>query len=355
MDKYSIKETHLQMLSDYRKQLWQKPRLKHLFFELTERCNERCLHCGTYCGEQKVPELTAQQFMQVLDEVKQNFDPLPMLCITGGEPLLKKDFFELLGYAHQLGFQWGMTSNGTLITKEIARKLKEVGMGTISISIDGPKEYHDAFRRTPGGYDKAVQAVKNLLEYDFRTVQVTTVITRKNIDTLDEMFALMEELDLDSWRVVNIEPIGRALQLDGYTLEPEDYRKMLEFIRSKRREGYPVTYGCTHYLGTEYEAEVRKWYYICNAGVYSASILSNGDITACLDIERRPETIQGNILTDHFTDVWNNRFALFRQSLAEKNDNCRNCSSRSFCEGGSYHSWNYDENCPMVCFKDILF
>ncbi len=350
-----IKDKHLKMLSDYRQKLWKAPRLRYFFLELTMRCNERCLHCGSYCGEKNSEEISVQKLMEVLDDVKQNFDPLPMLCITGGEPLLRKEFFEIMAYAKKLGFKWGMTSNGTLITDEVARKLKEVGMSTISISIDGPKEYHDKFRQTPGGYDKAVAAVKNLLKYDFKAVQVTTVVTKKNIDSLDEMFSLMEELDVDSWRVINIEPMGRALRLDGYTLDAEDYRRMFEFIRSKRREGYPVTYGCSHYLGKDYEAEVRKWYYLCNAGVYTASILANGDIVACLDIERRPETIQGNVMTDSFTDVWNNRFQLFRSSLAEKNEKCRNCTSRYFCEGGSYHSWNYDKNQPMVCFKDILF
>lgn len=349
------KYEHLQMLYEYRKKLRKEPLLKFLFFELTMRCNERCMHCGSYCGDVKADELPVQAYYELLDKVKRDFKPLPMLCITGGEPLLRKEFFDIMTYANNLGYRWGMTSNATLITDDVAKRLKETGMKTISVSLDGMEETHDSFRRTKGGWKKAVEGIKNLLKYDFQTVQVTSVITKKNIGELDSLFSLMEELDVDSWRVINIEPIGRALQLDGYALEPEDYRRLMEFIRSKRKEGYPVTYGCTHYLGLDYEREVRDWYFICNAGVYTASIMANGDIGSCLDVERRQETIQGNVLKDDFTDVWKNRFEIFRRPLSELNERCGRCESRYFCQGGAYHSWDYDNNKPMVCFKDILF
>ena len=355
-DRLLTKTRHMTQLYEYKQELRQKPQLRRLFLELTMRCNESCLHCGSHCGEEAAPpELPVEEYYKLLDKVKGDFPKLPMLCITGGEPLLRKEFFDILGYAHSLGFRWGMTSNGTLITKDVAKKLKEAGMATISVSIDGLEETHDAFRRTKGGFRRAVAGIKNLLEEGFQTVQVTTVVTRKSLPQLDALFDLMQELDVDEWRVINIEPIGRALELDGYALEPEEYRQMFEYIRNKRQEGWPVMYGCSHYLGLDLEREVRDWYFLCNAGVYTASIMANGDIAACLDIERRPETIQGNILRDDFTQVWNEGFKIFRTPLAEKNEKCRTCDSRMFCGGGAFHSWDYDKNEPMVCFKDILF
>ena len=350
-----IKTDHLKALHEYKKKLRKSPELKFLFFELTMRCNERCRHCGSYCGDVTSEELSPEVYYRLMEQVKERYKKLPMLCITGGEPLLRKELFEIMSYAHKLGYTWGMTSNGTLITRETAKKLKEAGMNTISVSIDGLEETHDSFRRTPGGFRKAVEGVKNLLEQDFEAVQVTTVVTKKNIDQLDELFELMTELDVDSWRVINIEPIGRALSLDGYTLSPEEYRRMFDYIAEKRREGYPVMYGCQHYLGLQYESEVRSWYFLCNAGVYTASILANGDVMGCLDIERRPETIEGNILRDDFIDLWENHFEIYRDPLWRKNEKCAACDARDFCEGGAYHSWNYDENRPMVCFKDVLF
>lgn len=350
----AVKTQHMQSLCEYRQKLRQSPVLKFLFLELTLRCNERCLHCGSSCGDVPSQELTVEQYRAFLDKIKRDFPERPMLCITGGEPLLRREFFDIVGYADKLGFNWGMTSNGTLITKDVARRLKETGMKTISISIDGLEETHDAFRRMKGGFSRSIEGIENLLEHDFNSVQVTTVVTKKNISQLDSLFDLMYKLDVDSWRIIGIEPIGRALQLDGYTLDGDDYRRMFDFIREKRREGFPVMYGCTHYLGLEYEREVRDWYFLCNAGIYTASIMSNGDIGACLDIERRSETIQGNILHDDFTDVWYNKFDIFRTPLSDKNERCRNCDECSFCEGGSYHSWNYDENRQMVCLNEII-
>ena len=100
---------------------------------------------------------------------------------------------------------------------------------------------------------------------------------------------------------------------------------------------------------------MRDWYFLCNAGVYTASIMANGDIGACLDIERRPETIMGNILRDDFTEVWKNGFGYFRSGLSSRNEKCSSCDSREYCDGGSAHSWDYDRCEQQVCFKDILF
>ena len=149
--------------------------------------------------------------------------------------------------------------------------------------------------------------------------------------------------------------MGRAKQYPDLLLTKEDYRTMFEFIRNKRIAGEPVCYGCSHYLGMEYEHEVRDWYYHCTAGTYIASIMANGDITACLDIERRPEFIQGNILRDRFKDVWENGFRIFRKDLCEENAKCAACPEKQFCHGDSYHSWDFDKHEPLLCFKDILF
>lgn len=351
------KRSRLEQLREHRYGLWKTPKLRHLFLELTMRCNERCLHCGSRCGDVASEELTVEQYRRFLDEVKADFGTQDkMLCITGGEPLLRSDFAEIMGYAKELGFRWGMTSNATLIDDAAARMLRDCGMGTISVSLDGLRESHDWFRRTPGGWDKAMAGIESLLRIgSFRHIQVTTVVTHQNIGELDELFRIFDGMDIDSWRVINIEPMGRAKQFPELLLTKEDYRTLFEFIRDKRIAGEPVCYGCSHYLGMEYEREVRDWYFHCTAGTQIASIMANGDITACLDIERRPEFIQGNILRDRFKDVWENGFQIFRKDLAEENETCRTCSERRYCHGDSYHSWDFDKHAPQLCMKGILF
>ncbi|MCR4871775.1 MAG: radical SAM protein [Atopobiaceae bacterium] len=357
MDLKPIKTAHLGTLADYTRKLYREPELRKLFFELTLQCNERCFHCGSSCTAQRGDELAREDWLRIIDEVKADFDITRMqLCVTGGEPLLNRDIFDIMGYAHGQGFRWGMTSNATLITPAVARRLADAGMGTISVSIDGLRDTHDKLRGFAGGYDRAMAGIQNLIDVGaFRNVQVTTVVNHENIAQLDALFEIMDGLDIDSWRVINLEPIGRALLRPDLMLTCEDYVRLFDFIRKKRQDGYPLEYGCSHYLGLEYEAEVREWYWLCNAGVYTASIMSNGDIAACLDIERRPETIQGNIRTDRLRDVWDNRFELFRHDLSDLNDGCRSCEHARFCRGDAHHSWDYDGNRPMVCLKGTLF
>ena len=352
-----MKKKHLQQMREYRSKLMKEPKLRNLFLELTLRCNERCLHCGSWCGDVTSEELSVDQYRTFLTQVKEDMTTEgKMLCITGGEPLLRKEFFDIMGAAHELGFSWGMTSNATLIDDSVARDLQRVGMGTISVSIDGLEDTHDAFRRTPGGYKKAMSGIESLLRVGgFENVQITTVVTHQNIGQLDELYNIFNEMDIDSWRVINIEPMGRAKQHPELILTKEDYQTIFEFIRNKRIAGEPVTYGCSHYLGLEYEREVRDWYYLCTAGLYTASITAKGDIIACLDIERRPEFVQGNILTDRFSEVWKNKFQIFRRDLADENENCSKCFHKDYCHGDAYHSWDFDNNKPLVCFKDILF
>ena len=353
-----IKERHLDALAAYvQDELYVHPQLHHFFLELTLRCNAHCFHCGSNCTAAKSEELSLEEYHDILDQIKEDFDISKiLLCITGGEPLLREDFFDILGYAHKLGYHWGMTTNATLITPEVARKLQEVGMSTVSVSIDGLPQTHDELRGLRGGYELAMQGIQNLIDRNyFKAVQVTTVINHKNIEQLDDLFNIMDGIDLDSWRVINLEPIGRALSRPDLMCTREDYRKLFDFIKEKRAQGYPVEYDCSHYLGLDYEVEVRDWYWLCNAGVHTGCIMANGDIGACLDIERRPETIQGNIRKDRFSDVWFNRFEIFRENHANQAAMCQSCKYTSYCRGDAYHSWDYDNNKPLVCMKGILF
>lgn len=352
------KKHHMKQLANYRSVLRKEPRLHSLFIEMTGLCNEHCRHCGSSCGDfTPTNQLTDDEIKHILDTVKEDFDISSLrLCITGGEPLLRPGFFDIMDYAHKLGFRWGMTSNGLLIDKECARRLHETAMGTISISLDGLRETHDWFRQVPGSYDKTVTGINNLLsEGGFNHIQITTVVHHKNINELDEMYSTFKKIGVRSWRVINIEPIGRAAESDELLLTNDEYKTLFRFINRKRFEdpSFPVTYGCSHFLGTKYEREVRDWYFLCNAGIYTASIMYNGDVGACLDIERRPETIQGNVRETRFKEIWDNHFEIFRTDY-KKCGKCADCADYTYCAGDSSHTWDYDKMQPKICMRDIL-
>lgn len=354
-----VKENHMEQLADYREnQLRPHPRLHSLFLEMTVNCNEHCRHCGSECGDHREENrLSREEIFRFLDEIKEDFDiSTMMLCVTGGEPLLREDFFEIMEYANRLGFLWGMTSNGTLITPEVAHKLAQTGMRTISVSVDGMKETHEWFRQSPGSYERTLSGIRNLLaEGSFSHVQVTTVVHQQNYGELEEMYQFFSSLGIRSWRVINIEPIGRAREQEDLLLSPEQYRGLFDFIRSHRFAGkMEVCYGCSHYLGLEYEREVRKWYFLCNAGVYTGSVTYNGDVTSCLDMERRPELIEGNIRKNRFKEIWDQKFRIYRTDY-RKVGKCADCPDYRFCAGDSFHSWNFETMEPNLCMKGILF
>ena len=115
VDANEAKKVYLDRKAEERARLFKDPELIYLFFELTRSCNEKCFHCGSSCAPGLGHGPSVEEFKAVLDDVKEHFDLKKLqLCITGGEPLLYPGFAELLGYAHEQGFRWGMTTNATL-------------------------------------------------------------------------------------------------------------------------------------------------------------------------------------------------------------------------------------------------
>lgn len=357
LTKYT-KKKNLKELARYRDDVLRPhPVLRSFFIEMTSACNEHCRHCGSRCGDSKEENaLSTEEIKALLDQIKEDFDISNLrLNITGGEPLLRKDFFEIMNYANFLGYRWGMTSNGTLITPEVAGKLHEAGMQTVSISLDGLEKTHDWFRESEGSYKKTLEGIHNLInEGGFNHIQITTVVHAQNYDELEDMYATFSTIGVRSWRVINIEPIGRAKDDPKLLLTNAQLRGMFDFIEKHRFKGpMEVTYGCSHYLGIEHEKESRPWYFICNAGVYTASVMYNGDVTACLDIERRPELIQGNIRKTPFRQIWENGFKIYRSDY-RKCGKCADCKEYEFCKGDSFHTWNFDDMEPYICMRDVL-
>lgn len=347
----NIKRSQLELLVQHRDQLRKSPHLRWLFFEITDRCNLNCIHCGSNCSSEGSC-LTIDDITSALRSVMQD---KPMICLTGGEPMLHPDFFEIANCVSSMGFFWGMTTNATLIDDAAAQNLKQAGLSTVSVSLDGMEHSHDSFRRQKGAWRRAIRGLQALQNAGFEP-QVTTVLHRENFHELEPLYAFLCGMGITSWRPINIEPIGRACESSDLLLKPDQFSQLISFIRDKRFDQnckMEVTFGCSHYLGIQYERMVRDHYFMCGAGILTASIRSNGDICACLDIANKPELVQGNIRSDDFMDVWLNRFEAFRRDRTADCSQCIECPDRNLCGGDSAHTWNYDQKKPLFCLQDF--
>lgn len=338
-----------------REELYKNPQLRFLFFELTDCCNLSCRHCGSKCSPQNARYLDKNLIFKVLDEVKAAYGTSDtMICLTGGEPMLHPDFFGIVKAIDEKGFRWGMTTNATLIDRAAADKIMEAHMTSVSYSLDGTMETHNFLRRNASAFNRCLDGIRNLKRYkDLFVSMVTTVVHKQNIDSLDDIYEVVCALGVDSWRLTNIEPIGFATD-SGLLLAHDDYLRLFDYIKTMRNHKechMEITYGCSHYLSDRYEGELRDSCFLCGAGIYVGSVCCNGDIYACLDIERLPALVQGNAKRDNFVEVWENKFGIFRQNRALLNDDCSECADREFCAGDSAHTWNYETNQPKFCMK----
>ena len=354
-----MNDNMVENLYNFKKKAYKEHTLKALFFEMTSRCNARCEHCGSSCGD-FVPkdEITAEEIKGVLDDVAEHYDANNiMLFITGGEPLVKKELFDTMAYARKLGFHWGMTTNGILIDEKVIKKIEETHMETVSVSIDGLKELHESFRKVPGAFDKIIKGIKLMQKCPcISDLQITTCVNKKNIDQLEDIYKLLKELNIKDWRLIEVDPIGRAKGNTELLLDADDYKRMFKFIIEKRKENPDMEfkYGCGHFLGNDLNIELLGNCYFCFTGYWVASILSNGDVSGCPDIERRPELIQGNIRERKFSDIWENEFKKYRSINRTSNSKCKKCPDWKSCLGDAFHTWDWDENKPNFCVREIF-
>ena len=331
-----------------------------MFWECTLTCNANCKHCGSSAEKRKYDgELTTQEIKEALKQIANSMNaPSIFITVTGGEPLVREDLCEVMEYAtKQLGFNWGMTTNGILLNDRNIEKLKKARLATISISIDGLEHTHDEFRGVSGSYKTIIENIKNLKKANFvEHIQVTTVVNKTNINELEELYNVMLELNLDSWRLASMDPIGRANENNELLLNGKELKKILNFILKKNKEKkLKIVYGCPGFLGLKYEKETRGHYFNCRTGINVASILYNGDMFVCPNVPRIKTLIQGNIKQDNFKDVWNNKYKEFRKENRTKCKNCENCEYWQFCLGGAYHTWNFEEEKQNKCPYEMMY
>lgn len=195
-------------------------------WEVTRSCNLACAHCRAAAHYEPYPgELTLDECKRVMDDIASITDPI--LILTGGEPLMRADLFEIVDYARALGLHPVIGTNGTLIDDECARRIAEHGIPRVSVSLDFPTaEGQDAFRGKPGAFEETLAGMRNLRAASVG-VQVNTTVTKLNSHLLDDMHALALAEGAAAFHPFLLVPTGRGEDLVDVELTPEEYEEVL--------------------------------------------------------------------------------------------------------------------------------
>ncbi|MBK6516790.1 MAG: radical SAM protein [Polyangiaceae bacterium] len=196
-------------------------------WNICRHCNMTCPHCYVAAGTKPSPgDLDTSACLRVIDQLAGA--GVTTLIVSGGEPLLRADVFELIAHARGRGLSVQLSTNGVLIDEGVAARLAGLGVSYVGISIDGPRELNDAYRGLEGGFDLAVQALAHLRAAGLRT-GLRTTLTRKNLDALAPMLALAAER-ADRFYVSHLVYAGRGLRMMGDDLTREQTRASLTWL-----------------------------------------------------------------------------------------------------------------------------
>ncbi|MEM2466500.1 MAG: radical SAM protein [Candidatus Bathyarchaeia archaeon] len=358
-------------------------------WNFTYKCNLRCKHCYENAGTGKLPELSTDKAKQVIDILSKIANiGLPALSFSGGEPLARKDFFELAAYAKKHIPYISIASNGTLLTKDNAKKVKDAGVDYVEISIDGASPaVHDEFRGVPGAFEKAIQGIKNCIEEGIDTC-IATVLHRDNIDETEKILQLAKELGV-RFMHFNYIPTGRAKELVELDLTPEQRLHVLHaigkeiitlYLQAKEEEmktgksnikvdrffstcpqyasvtkelsqkmGYKFMVEA-HYAAKKGVENVANFLGGCGAGRLYCAIEPNGDIKPCVFFPTNRNTILGNILENNFEEIWDSDPLLWQLRTREnletyivngKEVGCGVCPDKYICGGCRARAYSY--------------
>jgi len=301
-------------------------------WDSTKRCNLDCIHCGSQENQQK--ELNTKEIEDVLDQLAsfgvRNFQ------ITGGEPLLREDFIEVVNYAAKKGLNTSFASNGYYIDEDKVKSVSKANVSLIQISIDGIKEVHNSIRKNQESFDKAINAIELLKKHSDAKIGVSTVVMPQNIDTLGQLEGTLISLNIDFWNIGTVMPVGKAKDNTSLFLSKEQFSCLMRFIIDSKKainieigENFP-------YLG-KWEKAIRRTPKICPIGIFSCCIGVNGHIRGCPDQPDTDYYREGNIQTETFKEIWEKAFERYRnRDILREDKKCSVCNHKSNCFGGCW-------------------
>jgi radical SAM protein with 4Fe4S-binding SPASM domain len=268
------------------------------------------------------------------------------LIITGGEPLLREDIFEVFRAAHEAGVaNTALATNGYLVSR-FENELKEAGLSAVHISIDGLPETNDRIRGVRHASERAWSALSFFEDIGVGERVLNTIVHKKNIHELEELAEHVCDSSATVWNLQIALPVGRAKRHDYLKMEDDDISELFRFAVKARRR---IRIQMAHHLGYLGRADrlLRTEPFFCGAGTQTCAILAGGEVVGC-QVYYDPASAEGNIRRESFKDIWERLFTRFFN--AEAQEECKSCRHFSACLGGCSAYREIEGRC---CLKDI--
>src|SRR4030043_584946 len=202
---------------------------KWIAWEITRRCNLRCVHCRS-ASEFEVkghPDFSTDEAFRIIDDIVSYAKPV--IVLSGGEPLVRKDVFEIAEYGSEKGLRMCLATNGTLVTDDICKKIKNSGIKIVSLSLDGSEEaVHDNFRNQKGAFGGTINAARLFKKYGIEFI-INSSFTKRNQEEIPKIYKLAKKLGATAWYMFMIVPTGRGQEIMDELISKEDYEEILEW------------------------------------------------------------------------------------------------------------------------------
>ncbi|MCF8146895.1 MAG: mycofactocin radical SAM maturase [Deltaproteobacteria bacterium] len=308
-------------------------------WEITQRCNLRCVHCLSDSGAGAEKELSAKECREIVDAL--TGIRVFQVNIGGGEPFIREDFMDLLAYCHEKGLVTCVSTNGLLIDDSLAKRLSQLEMLYLQVSLDGATaEVNDPIRGK-GSYKRILEALECLSRHgvDF---SVNAVLTRTNYPQLEELRTLAKDFGAEL-RVSRFRPSGRGKESRDW-LAP-DTRQLEAF--AAWLEGHELVRTGDSFFCLTSENRRRKGLDMCGAAKMTCCISPAGDVYPCAFLQERP-FLAGNVRENEFKDMWDHSL-VFSRLRSLNVETCMDCPRFESCRGGcpamAYHTY-HDLNMP---------